>query len=283
MAADNNPAGELGAFLRACRERVGPTDVGLPVHGRRRTHGLRREEVAALSGVSIHYYTRLEQGRDEHPSLPIVRSISDALALAPQERSHLFRLAGMAEPRSYADATRSSVTALLDTLMPAPAYVVTPVGDFIAWNDATSVLWIDPGTLPPSERNLARMTLLDPRMRELWIDWESIAREAVAHLRATAAQYPDDLRLAELLAELRADSPEFESWWGEHTVTVRQTRQKRFAHPTHGEITFHNEAMELIGEGLLFMVYVPADPASARACELLSARPGWKRGLQAVE
>jgi transcriptional regulator with XRE-family HTH domain len=281
--ATDSKANGLGAFLRASRERVEPADVGLPVHTKRRTRGLRREEVAVLAGVSVDYYTRLEQGRDEHPSLSIVRAIANALGLGAGERSHLFLLAGIAEPGNYSAETRSSVTTLLDTLMPAPAYVVTPVGDFVAWNDATSILWIDPATLPPGQRNLARMTLLDPRMRELWVDWESIARETVAHLRATAARYPGDLRLEELVAELRAESPEFVAWWDEHNVTVRRSPRKRFSHPTHGELAFFNEAMELVGEGLLFMVYVPADLASATKCRTLAEQPVDARRLRAVE
>lgn len=278
MAADDS----LGAFLRACRQRVGPAEVGLPVHTKRRTVGLRREEVAVLAGVSVDYYTRLEQGRDQHPSPSIVRALATALKLTATERSHLFLLAGLTQPQSYAAETRASVTTLLDTLMPAPAYVVTPPGDFVAWNDATSILWVDPATLPPEHRNLAWMTLLDPRMRELWVDWESIAKETVAYLRATTARYPDDPRLISLLAELRADSAEFVDWWNQNDVAVRRSPRKRFAHPTHGEISFYNESMELVGEGLLFMVYVPADAASAASCRVLCDAPVDSRRLRIV-
>jgi transcriptional regulator with XRE-family HTH domain len=283
VATADRKADGLGAFLRASRQRVEPADVGLPVHAKRRTRGLRREEVAVLAGVSVDYYTRLEQGRDDHPSLSIVRAIANALGLGAAERSHLFLLAGIAEPQNYASETRSSVTTLLDTLMPAPAYVVTPVGDFVAWNDATSILWIDPATLPPAHRNLARMTFLDPRMRELWVDWESIARETVAYLRATTARYLDDTRLTSLVAELRTHSPEFVTWWDEHNVSVRRSPRKRFAHPTHGELAFFNESMELVGEGLLFMVYVPADEATAATCNTLAQQPIDTRRLRAVE
>ncbi|WP_322410871.1 helix-turn-helix transcriptional regulator [Microbacterium invictum] len=279
MAEDDS----LGAYLRACRQRVGPADVGLPVHAKRRTEGLRREEVAVLAGVSVDYYTRLEQGRDQHPSPSIVRALAVALRLTPAERSHLFLLAGLTEPQSYTSETRESVRSLLDTLMPDPAYVVTPPGDFVAWNDATSILWIDPATLPPEHRNLAWMTLMDPRMRELWIDWESIARETVAYLRAAAVRYPDDRRLMSLLAELRAESTEFVDWWNQNDVVVRRSPRKRFAHPTHGEISFTNESMELVGEGLLFMVYVPADAASAMVCRTLCDKPHDTRRLRAVE
>ncbi|WP_165068308.1 helix-turn-helix transcriptional regulator [Marisediminicola senii] len=282
MVIDDRGSGGLGAFLRACRQRVGPADVGLPVHTKRRTTGLRREEVAVLAGVSVDYYTRLEQGRDEHPSLPVVRALATALNLGAGERSHLFLLAGIAEPRSYAAETRSSVTTLLETLAPAPAYVVTPIGDFVAWNDATSILWIDPATLPPEHRNLARMTLLDPRMRDLWVDWETIAREAVAHLRAAAVRFPHDARLAALLTELRARSPEFVEWWDENQVAVRRSPRKQFTHPTHGEIAFFNEAMELMGEGLLFMVYVPADAVAVATCHALMRVPPTVPRLRAV-
>ena len=276
----NGDTDGLGAFLRSRRDRLGPEDVGLPVHGRRRTRGLRREEVAALAGVSVDYYTRLEQGRDLHPSPAIVRCLADALSLGPDERSHLHFLAGIAEARTYETSPelRRSVTGLLDTLMPAPAYVVTPVGDLVAWNDATTVLWIDPGSLPATERNLARMTLLDPRMRELWVDWEVVAREAVAHLRGARARFPDVVRVQEVLDDLREHSEEFRQWWAEHDVETPRAPRKRFAHPTHGELAFYNESMELAGESLLFMVYVPADDRTREACVALAAPLGERMG-----
>lgn len=238
-----------------------------------------------MSGVSVEYVTRLEQGRDQHPSASVVRALADTLRLTDAERSHLHLLAGIAEPRRYDtdSGVRSSVTSLLDALMPAPAYVVTPIGDFVAWNDATAVLWVDPGTLLPRERNLARMTLLDPRMRELWIDWPLIAREAVAHLRSASARFPDDARLGELLTELTSESADFRRWWDDHDVSTRRAPRKRFAHPTHGELSFFNEAMELLGEGLLFMVYVPADAVSLRVCTELAASPTKSRLLRAVD
>lgn len=274
MTTDARAGGELGAFLRARRERLSPEEVGLPVHDNRRTQGLRREEVAVLAGVSVDYYTRLEQGRDEHPSRSIVTALASALRLTEQERAHLFLLADLAEPRQYRvgdDAVRRSVASLLDTLMPAPAYVVTPIGDFVTWNAATSVLWIDPATLEPHERNLARMILLDPRMRDLWLDWECIARETVAHLRASTVKFPTDARLTTLVGELLVQSPEFAGWWSEHDVATRCSPRKRFAHPTEGELAFVNESMELVGDGLLFMVYVPADEATRAVCARLSA------------
>lgn len=266
----------LGPFLRARRERIGPADVGLPVHGRRRTQGLRREEVAVLAGVSIDYYTRLEQGKDLHPSRSVVTALAQALRLDLDETSHLYLLADIAEPQSYAasaDSVRRSVSTLLETLMPAPAYVVTPIGDFVAWNDATSILWIDPATLPPEERNLARLTLLDPRMRRLWVDWECMARESVGHLRAATVRFPQDTRLNALVGELLVKSPEFAGWWAEHDVAVRCSPRKRFTHPDEGDLAFFNESMELVGDGLLFMVYVPADPASQEVCRRLADGP----------
>lgn len=124
MASGGKVAAGLGDFLRARRERLSPQDLGLPVHGRRRTQGLRREEVAVLAGASIDYYTRLEQGRDEHPSWSIVSAMADALRLSPDERAHLHLLAGLPAPTTYVSPSspvRSSVSALLETLMPAPA------------------------------------------------------------------------------------------------------------------------------------------------------------------
>lgn len=283
MATQDRPRDGIGGFLRARRERLGPADVGLPVHERRRTRGLRREEVAVLAGISVDYYTRLEQGRDERPSPSIVRALASALRLTPEERTYLHAMAGIAESGRYAaNGLRPNVHLLLDTLLPAPAYVVTPVGDFVGWNAATTVLWVDPSTLPVEERNLVRMILLDPRMRTLWSDWEAMARETVAYLRGASARFPGDPRLAALIDDLRAQSAEFRAWWSEHDVSVRRAPRKRFAHPSHGELSFLNETMELVGEGLLFMVFLPADETTAALCAAITGDRPPPRALRAV-
>lgn len=134
------------------------------------------------------------------------------------------------------------------------------------------MLWIDPARLAPNERNLARMTLLDPRMRQLWVEWEQLAREAVGHLRAATAMFPGDARLTNLVGELLVLSPEFALWWMEHDVALQRSRRKRFCHPEEGELAFYNESMEMVGEGLLFMVYLPVDVRTRDVCTRLAAR-----------
>lgn len=290
MTVERSAPDGLGRFLRARRGRLAPVDVGIPVHSRRRTPGLRREEVAALAGVSVDYYTRLEQGRDRRPSASVLGAIGHALRLGDDELEHLHLLAGAAPPRPSAPMparVRPPVDALLTGLAPAPAYALTPRLDVVAWNTATVAVLFDPGAVPPDERNLARLTLLDPRLRRLWADWESVARETVAQLRAASGRYPADPRLRALIGELLVSSPEFAGWWAAHDVAAACHPHKQVDHPRAGALRFFHETLELTADALRVVVHLPADDATARACSALQrpevATEAPPRRLRALE
>ncbi|MEU9440576.1 helix-turn-helix transcriptional regulator [Streptomyces sp. NPDC048304] len=229
---------ELADFLRRGRARLDPADVGLPPGARRRTAGLRREEVASLAGMSVDYYTRLEQCRGPRPSRQMLTALARALRLTDDERDHLFHLAGEEPPRrDRAPAhVRPGLLLVLDRLYDAPALVVTDCGEVLAQNALSRALSGDVLARPVRERNLVRRFFLDPAAREILPpeDWPEHARTHVANLRAVAAARPDDPEPTALVAELRAASEEFSRLWDTHEVAVRRRSTKRFRHPVVG-------------------------------------------------
>jgi transcriptional regulator with XRE-family HTH domain len=229
---------ELADFLRRGRARLDPSDVGLAAGARRRTPGLRREEVAQLAGMSADYYTRLEQSRGPRPSRQMLTALARALRLTDDERDHLFHLAGEEPPRREAAAThvRPGLLLVLDRLHDTPAMVTTDCGEVLAQNAMSKALSGDAFARPPRERNMVRRFFLDPAARDLYPpeDVEEHARSHVANLRAVAASRPDDPEPAALVAELRAASEEFARLWDEHEVAVRRRATKRFRHPLVG-------------------------------------------------
>lgn len=229
---------ELADFLRRGRARLDPTDVGLAPGARRRTPGLRREEVASLAGMSVDYYTRLEQCRGPRPSRQMLTALARALRLTDDERDHLFHLAGEEPPRRETASAhvRPGLLLVLDRLHDAPALVVTDCGEVLAQNALSRALSGDALARPARERNLVRRFFLDPAGRGLFPpeDVPDHARQHVANLRAVAAARPDDPEPAALVAELRAASEEFARLWDEHEVAVRRGATKRFRHPVVG-------------------------------------------------
>jgi transcriptional regulator with XRE-family HTH domain len=263
MTASN----ELGAFLRARRARVQPTDVGLPTGtGLRRTPGLRREELAALAGISIEYCVRLEQGKETNPSGPVLDALARALRLGREERAHLYGLANQAANRApgvgpVALTVRAGARQLLDTVRPCPAFVVNRVNDVLAANPEGLALLTGITDWPEPRRNTVRYTFLHAAARTLYPDWEKAAADSLAQLRtlqATDAQAPD---LAALVAELNAESPEFAALWERYDVRRRRAEQKTFRHPQAGEFTLTAEVLHLGEEGQRITVY-QADPDS---------------------
>jgi transcriptional regulator with XRE-family HTH domain len=229
---------ELADFLRRGRARLDPSDVGLAPGARRRTPGLRREEVAQLAGMSVDYYTRLEQSRGPRPSRQMLTALARALRLTDDERDHLFHLAGEEPPRreSASAHVRPGLLLVLDRLHDTPAHVVTDCGEVLAQNAMSKALSGDASARPPRDRNLLRRFFLDPTARDLFPpqDVAQHARAHVANLRAVAASRPDDPEPAALVAELRAGSEEFARRWAEHEVAVRRQSTKRFQHPLVG-------------------------------------------------
>jgi transcriptional regulator with XRE-family HTH domain len=257
---------ELAAFLRAARERVRPEDVGLPALGRRRTPGLRRQEVAELAAVSVDWYVRLEQGRVGTPGSAVLDGIAAALLLSPAERTHLHLIArGEAPPPQYVPAPLSgSLRAILGGMPMLPAYVMDFRFDVLAHNAAASALF-GPGFGRGLLGNVARMLFLDAKTRENNLDWERFAREMVGNLRVNQARRPDDPHLADLIAELRAASPEFAAWWDDQHVHERSRGTKRFRHETAGTLTVAYDMLAALdGSDQHLFVLTPADDPSER-------------------
>lgn len=238
---------QLADFLRRCRVRLAPADVGLAPGARRRTPGLRREEVAHLTGMSADYYTRLEQARGPRPSRQMLTALARALRLTEDERDHLFHLVGEEPPRDRATSghVRPGLLRVLDRLYDTPALVVNDWGDVLAQNAMSVALTGDVLAEPPHRRNIVRRCFTDPRIRDLIPpeDQAEHARTQVANLRAVLAAHPDEPGPAELVAELRACSEEFATLWDAHEVAVRRSSVKRFQHPVVGLLELECEVL----------------------------------------
>jgi len=264
---------ELAEFLRARREAVRPEQVGLPRGAtRRRTPGLRREEVAMLAGVSLTWYTWLEQGRRINASDDVLRAIARALRLDEAGTEHLLALAqppGTA-PESLVEAPQeapSALVRLITSLEPAPAYVLGPRWEFLAWNAAEERLYPQLATLEPPERNLLWVLFCDPSTRDLIVDWDIHARQALAEFRAGAAALRGDPAFHQLVDTISTASPDFARWWAEHEVTAFETRIRRFRHPHAGELTFEYQQLapvEWPGLRVVVQLPVPGDDSAQR-------------------
>jgi transcriptional regulator with XRE-family HTH domain len=256
MAGEQHPdsAGtELGRFLRARRVQVTPADVGItPSIGLRRTPGLRREEVAALAGVSIDYYIRIERGKETRPSLNVLEALARALKLDADEHEHLLDLAARAArsasepPPAPSRTVRPELKLLLESLRPNPAYVASRTLDLLAWNPGALALYSGLEDWPAHQRNLARFLFLHPAARDVYGDWDVQIRGCVARLRALAGTDPDAPDLAGLVGELLLKSPDFAKLWERYDVTRRKApRTKTFHHPQVGTITLSFQGMQL--------------------------------------
>lgn len=256
---------ELADFLRRCRARLTPAAVGLPQGRRRRTPGLRREEVAQLAGMSTDHYTRLEQARGSHPSRQMLAAVARALRLSSDERDHLFLLAGE-EPSRDRPATehvRPGLLLILDRLVDVPAQVLNDRGDILAQNAMAKALTGDASARPPAQRNIVWRYFTDPSARKMFPveDHENAARTAVADWRAALARRPDDVRLTELVRELRSRSEEFATLWDAHHVAVRRAGTKRYVHPIVGPLELDCEVL-LSAENEVRLVVYTACPGS---------------------
>jgi transcriptional regulator with XRE-family HTH domain len=255
----------LGQLLRSRRERLRPGDVGLPSGARRRTPGLRREEVALLANLSATYYTFLEQGRPVQPSDQVLDALSDALRLSAAERRYLRALARGGDDQPVADAAAEwvdpEVVALVQRLEPFPTIVKGRRWDVLAANPAARELFTDWDALPTGERNLVRWMFTAPRAREVYVEWEPEARAMLGRFRLAAARYPDDPGFEALIGELRRDSQEIREWWPRHDVVAVGSGSKRLRHPILGPLTYKHVVLQLADTPDQTMVtYSPADP-----------------------
>ncbi|WP_282703981.1 helix-turn-helix transcriptional regulator [Streptomyces sp. CC219B] len=269
---------ELSEFLRTRRARLKPEDVGLPDFGRhRRVPGLRREELAQLAGVSVAYYTRLEQGNGRNVSAEVLDSIARALRLSNAEHAHLTHLAKPKQhkkkPAGRTQQVRGGLRQLLDSIDTVPAYVVGRRTDILAWNRMAAALFGDWGELPAPERNWAHLVFLNPRYRDLFVEWDRKASDIVSYLRMDAGCHPDDPRLSALVGELSVKSEEFRRLWATHDVKEKGHGIKRLQHPLVGELTLSFETFRLADDGEQSLVTYHAEPGSpsAQALRLLAS------------
>jgi transcriptional regulator with XRE-family HTH domain len=267
----------LGSYLRDRRTRLDPAALGFAA-GRRRTPGLRREEVAQRANISPTWYTWLEQGRGGAPSPDVLNRIARALMLTDVEREHLFLL-GLGRPPGVRYTATEGVTPrlqrLLDALDASPALIKTATWDVIAWNRAAAVVLTDYGALPPSQRNILRLIFGDPRVRAQQYDWERVARFVVGAFRADAARAGAVSEVGALVEELCRLSPEFEALWRDNDVNVHGEGLKRLRHPILGEIAMEYSAFAVDGRPDLGMVvYNPVSRSDAeRIRSLVTSLP----------
>lgn len=269
---------ELSEFLRTRRARLKPEDVGLPDFGRhRRVPGLRREELAQVAGVSVAYYTRLEQGNGRNVSAEILDSIARALRLTDAEHAHLTHLAKPKQhkkkPVARAEQVRSPLRQLLDSIDSVPAYITGRRSDILAWNRMAAAVFGDWSELPVQERNWARLVFLRPEYRDLFVEWDQKASDMVSYLRMDAGCHPDDPRLSALVGELSVKSEEFRRLWANHDVKEKSYGVKRLRHPLVGDLTLHFESFRLgdgTEQGLITYHAEPGSP-SAEALRLLAS------------
>jgi transcriptional regulator with XRE-family HTH domain len=276
------PSSELGTFLVARRAQVQPGDVGVVSSGVRRVAGLRREEVAMLAGVSVDYYTRLEQGRERHPSASVLDAVSRALDLDLDAREHLFRLADIA-PASIRMPSRSHVDpnllSLLDAWPDTPAIVIDRRLNLLARNTLAEAFYAD----FDAADNIVRMTFLDPAGRTFFVDWQRAAEACVANLRLALGHDPHDRLVLALVTELSAASPEFRRLWGRNDVRGKTHEAKTFRHSEVGELTLTYHAFDVRSAPGQQLIVYRAEPSSssAEALRLLGTLAATRRSLSA--
>jgi transcriptional regulator with XRE-family HTH domain len=263
----------LGTYLRERRMRLDPAAFGLSA-GRRRTPGLRREEVAQRAYISPTWYTWLEQGRGGAPSSDVLDRLASALMLTDVEREHLFLLA-LGRPPEARYRKNQGVTPrlqrVLDALDPSPAVIRTATWDVVAWNRAATAMLMDYGSVPPEQRNILRFIFLDPRARAAQYDWQSVARFVLGAFRADAARAGAAQEVEPLVEELCRLSPEFEAMWRDNDVRgAHGEGVKHIRHPVLGPLAFEYSAFAVDGRtDLTMVIYNPATAADAERIESL--------------
>jgi transcriptional regulator with XRE-family HTH domain len=259
--SDEQRRQDLADFLRTRRLRRSPEQVGLSSGGRRRTPGLRREEVALLANVGVSWYTMLEQGRDIHPSRDVLHSIADALQLTPDERQHLWLLADqhhLVDTHVSNEQVSPALHRVLDALTPIPAYVIGRRWNLLAWNTTAEHIFLRSKMLPPYEHNVVWRIFADPMHRRYTPTWEQVAQKVLAEFRADSARYADEEWFKRLIADLHHVSPEFRAWWPRHDVRGRADARKDIEHPLVGWLMFEHTTLQVpTMPELKIMIYTP--------------------------
>ncbi|MFI2761762.1 helix-turn-helix transcriptional regulator [Streptomyces echinatus] len=262
----------LGEFLRARRAGLRPEDVGVASHGVRRVPGLRRAEIAVLAGVNVDYYTRLEQGRERHPSPQLLDALGRALRLDPDARAHLHQLAGTVPSDQFTattDGVGPALRQLMDGFPGAAAFVVNRSLDILAGNSLAQALH---SPFEPAD-NLARMTFLDPAGRQFYTRWSRTARATVGHLRQAAGLDPANPRLRELVRTLTDHSADFTRLWKAHAVRGKSQDAKHLLHPDVGPLTLTYQAFDVRdAPGQQLVIYqAESGSSSAQTLDLLGS------------
>jgi transcriptional regulator with XRE-family HTH domain len=256
----------LGTYLKDRRSKLDPAAFGLPSQ-RRRTPGLRREEVAQRANISPTWYTWLEQGRGGAPSPEVLERIAGALMLTDGEREHLFLMALGRPPEARyrrSEGVTPRLQRVLDALHPSPALIRTATWDVVAWNRAATAFQTDYGALPPEQRNLLRHIFLDPRSRTIHNDWASVARFVVGAFRVDVARAGASASVGALVDELCFKSPEFAAFWSENELSAHKEAVKHIRHPIIGPFAFEYSSFAVDGRSdLSLLVYNPATAADA--------------------
>ncbi|MEU9900481.1 helix-turn-helix transcriptional regulator [Streptomyces phaeochromogenes] len=264
---------QLADFLRRRREAMRPAEVGIADGPRRRTTGLRREEVAALAGMSVDYVVRLEQGRSSQPSVQLLGALARALRLSDDERDHLFHLAGHRPPPAdgVARLARAGLIRMLDLLGDTPALVLSDLGEALAQNRAALLLMGDHTGLSGDRRYVAYRWFTDPALRAITPpeEQERHSRQLVADLRAAAGRRSGDSTVAGLVDRLQASSADFRRLWAEHEVAVRRSDRKTLLHPRVGRLLMDCETLVTPDQGQQLLVLTPADAETRERLELL--------------
>jgi transcriptional regulator with XRE-family HTH domain len=261
---------ELAEFLRSRRRQVDPRATGLPTGGARRTPGLRREEVALLSGVSHTWYTWLEQGRDIRPSRQVVDALARTLRMSPAEHGYVLRLTGHGgtDPAAASGGMPAHVQRLLDALGPSPAYAITADWSITGWNGAYERLYPGVARVPAAERNLLWLVFTDPAVRALLADWPTDSLRFLTRFRAEVGTRLADPGVVDLVSRLEAASPHFREGWASHDVDRFSSAERRFEHPVVGTLLLeHHQLTPADAPGLQVVVYT-AGPGSGTAARL---------------
>jgi transcriptional regulator with XRE-family HTH domain len=264
--SDSQRLRELADFLKTRRARLTPADVGLPNGSRRRTPGLRREEVAQLANLSTTWYTFLEQGRNIRVSAQSLESIAQALQLTPNERTHLFMLALQqppSEPLFQKDSVSSTLQNLINQLELCPAFITSYQSDILAWNQAACALFGNFSHMSIRQRNRIWDFFTNPACRQMLVDWEEHAQAILAWFRSTCGRYLGDATLAELVEDLQRVSPEFRQWWSHHEVQGKHEGLKIYEHPIVGRLEFEYSLFQVTeSPELTLVVYTPVPDSS---------------------
>lgn len=269
---------ELAHFLRTRRERMSPEAVGLPSGSRRRTPGLRREELAVVAGIGVTWYTGLEQGRAMTVSPQVLESLARVLKLNAVERNHLFLLARQqqpADPYPFTTTVSPALQCILDKMGTSPACVANPRWDLLAWNQAMACVYqTDFGALSARERNILRLAFTSPSQHMLLANWEKAAQGLLAQFRASTERYVGDPWRSALVAELEQASPLFRAWWPRYDIQVTHTEKKELHHPLVGRLVLQPTTFQVTdAPDLRMVIYTPL--AEANTAQKLEQLVNW--------